>query len=71
MGDEIPREGMHYVRITCVTTDSVMRRRKKNYLHVNLEEWKYKMKKINMSKLINTNLESELESDTELESKSE
>ena len=48
---------------------------KKNYPHVHLEEWKYKIKKTKMTKFINTELEleseSKLESDTELESKSE
>ena len=44
-----------------------------NYSQVYLEECKYKIKKIKMSKFINTELESdsELESDTELESKLE
>ena len=45
------------------------------YSQVYLEEWKYKIKKIKMLKFINTELESEsqseLESVTELESKSE
>ena len=45
---------------------------KKNYPQVYLEKYKYKIKKINMSKFINAELESEseLESGTELESKS-
>ena len=45
--------------------------KKKNYPQVYLEECKYKIKKIKMSKFINTELESEseLESDTALESK--
>ena len=45
-----------------------------NYLQVCLEEFKYKIKKIKMSKFINTDLESESEleseSDTELMSES-
>ena len=52
-----------------------MRMEKKNYPHVHLEEWKYKIKKTKMTKFVNTELEleseSKLESDTELESKSE
>ena len=73
LGDEIPKEDMHYTCIACITIDSVMRMEKKNYPQVYLEECKYKIKKIKMSKFINTELESEseLESDTELESKSE
>ena len=46
-----------------------------NYLQVYLEECKYKIKKIKITKFINTELEldseSELESDTELESQLE
>ena len=48
-----------------------MKMEKKNYPQVYLEECKYKIKKIEMSKFINTELvsdsESELESDSELE----
>ena len=74
--DEVPKEGVHYACIACVTIDSVMKMEKKNYLQVYLEECKYEIKKIQMSKFINTELESEseleseLESDTKLESKS-
>ena len=52
-----------------------MRMEKKNYLQVYLEECKYKIKKIKTTKFINTELESdsesELESNTELVSKLE
>ena len=50
-----------------------MKMEKKNFPDVNLEESKYKWKKINMTKFINTELEleSELESDPELKPKSE
>ena len=48
-----------------------MRMEKKNYPQVYLEECKYKIKEIKMPKFINTELESELEPDTELKSKSE
>ena len=71
LGDEIPKESMHYTCIACITIDSVMRMEKKNYPQVYLEECKYKSKKIKMTKFINTELESDLESDTELESKLE
>ena len=76
LGDEIPKENVHYACIACITIDSVMKMEKKNYPQVYLEEYKYKIKKIKMSKFINTELESEselepeLESDTKLESKS-
>ena len=73
LGDEIPKENMHYTCIACITIDSVMRMNKKNHPQVYLEECKYKMKKIQMSRFINAELESDSESesksDTELESK--
>ena len=73
LGDEIIKKNAHYACIACMTIDSVMKMKKMNYPQVYLEEYKYKIKKIKMSKFINTELksESELESDTELESKSE
>ena len=76
LSDEVSNEGLHYTCIACITIDSVMKMEKKNYPQVYLEEYKYKIKKIKMSKFINTELESEselepeLESDTKLESKS-
>ena len=45
-----------------------MKMKKKNYPQVYLEECKYRMKKTKMSKFINTELESESESQSELES---
>ena len=65
LGDEIPKESMHYTCIACITIDSVMRMEKKNHPQVYLEECKF----------INTELksesESESESDTELMAKLE
>ena len=75
LGDEVPKGNNHCACITCITINSVMRMEKKNYQQVNLEECKYRMKKIKMSEFINTDLESEseseLESDNESESKSQ
>ena len=73
LGDEIPKESMHYTCISCMTMDSVMRMEKMNYPQAYLEECKYKMKETKMTKLINIELESESESesDIELELKSE
>ena len=75
LGDEIPKESMHYTCIACITINSVMRMEKKNYPQVYLDECKFKPKEIKMAKFINTELESEpeseLESDIELELKSE
>ena len=73
LGHEIPKENVHYACIACITIDSVMSMKKKNYPQVYLEECKYRMKKTKMSKFIYAELESEseLESNTELEPKSE
>ena len=75
LGDEVPKENQHYTCIACITIDSVMRMEKKNYPQVYLEECKYRIKKIQMSRFINTELksdsESESESDTELMAKLE
>ena len=75
LGDEIPKESMHYTCIACITINSVMRMEKKNYPQVYLDECKFKPNEIKMAKFINTELESEpeseLESDIELELKSE
>ena len=72
LGEKIPKERMNYTCIACITTDSVMRMEKKNYLQVYLEECKHRMKKRKMTKFIEAELESEseLESDIELELKS-
>ena len=48
-----------------------MRMDKKNYQQVYLEECKYRVKKIQMSRFISTELESDSDSDSEAESKSE
>ena len=75
LGDEIPKESMHYTCIACITIDSVMRMKKKNYLQIYLEECKYRMKKTKMTKFKEAEQklksESELVSDIELELKSE
>ena len=64
---------MDYTWIACVTINSVMRMEKKNYPQLYLEECKYKIKKTKMTKFKNTDLESDLDSasELELESKSE
>ena len=73
LSDEVPKENIHYTCIACITIDSATRMEKKNYPQVYVEECKCKVKKIQMSKFINTELESmswsESESDFELEAK--
>ena len=50
LGDKVPREGIHYTCIACITIDSVMRmKKKKNYQQVYLEQCKYKIKKKKIS----------------------
>ena len=70
LGGKVAKENMHYTCIACITIDSVIRMEKKNYPQVYLEECKYRVKKIQMSRFINTELksesESESQSDTEL-----
>ena len=54
---------MHYTCIALITVDSVMRMEKKNDPQVYLEECKYKIKKRQMSRFINTELDLDSESD--------
>ena len=55
--NEIPKENIHYTCIACITIDSVMKIEKKNYPQVYLEECKYQVKKLQMSRFINTELD--------------
>ena len=71
LGDGVPKENMHYACIACITIDSVMKMEKKNSRQVYLEECKYKVKKIHMSRFINTDLESDSESDSDSDPKSD
>ena len=71
LGNDIPKENMHYACIACITIASVMRMEKKNHPQVYLEECKYRIKKIEISRFINTELKSDSDSDSELESDSE
>ena len=70
LGNDMPKENMHYICIACITIDSVMRMDKNNQPQVFLEECKYRVKKIQMSRFISAKLESDLESDSKVESKS-
>ena len=56
LGNGMLQENMHYTCIACITIDSVLRMDKKNYPEVYSEECKYKIKKIKMSRFINTEL---------------
>ena len=67
--NNMPKENMHYTCIAYITIDSVLTIDKKNHPQVYLEECKYKVKKIQMSRFINTELKSDSESglDSDLE----
>ena len=71
LGNDMPKENMHYTCIACITIDSVMKMDKKNHPQVYLEECKYRVKKIQMSRFISVKLKSDSESDSEAESKSD
>ena len=47
LGNNVPKENTYYTCIACITIDSVLKMGKKNYAQVYLEEFKYKVKKIN------------------------
>ena len=65
LGNGLPKENTYYTCITCITLHSVLKMNKKNYPQVYLEEYKYKVKKINTRRFINVELESDLELDVE------
>ena len=69
LGNEVPKENMHYTCIACITIDSVMRMDKKT-IH-RLEECKYRIEKRQMSRFTTAKLKSDSESDSETESKSD
>ena len=62
-GNNMPKGNMHYTCIACITFGSVLTIDKKNYQQVYLEECKYRVKKTQMPKFINTELKSDSESD--------
>ena len=66
LGNDMPKENMHYTCIACITIDSVLKIDKKNHPQVYLEECKYKVKRMQMSRFINIELKSD--SDSELDS---
>ena len=66
MGNSLPKENMHYTCIACISINSVIKMEKKNYPQVYLEECKYKIRKIQMSRFINTELDSDSESESDL-----
>ena len=71
LGNEVPKENIHYTCIACITIDPVMRMDKTNHPQVYLEEFKYKIKKMQISRFIGAKLESDSESESDPESKSD
>ena len=59
---------MYYTCIVCITIDSVIRMNKNNYPQVYLEQCKYKIKKIQTPRFIDTELETDSEPDIETDS---
>ena len=49
LGNDVPKENMHYTCIACITIDSVIKTEKNNFPQVYLEECKCKIRKIQMS----------------------
>ena len=64
-GGKVPKEGLNYTCIACISIDSVMKIEKKNYPQAYLEECKYKIKKKKMPKSIDVELELDSGSDSE------
>ena len=64
-GDEVRKERIHYVCIYAICIDSVLRRDKKNYPQVYLEQYKYKIKNKELESFIDDeeDLSSDYESD--------
>ena len=67
LGNNMPKENMHYTCIACITIDSAMRMEKKNHPPVYLEQCKYKIKKTQTSTCINTELDSDSDSESNAE----
>ena len=70
LDNDMPKENMHYTCIACITIDSFMKIDKKNHPQLYLEECKYKIKKIQMPKFINTELKSDSHSELNSEEES-
>ena len=60
----MPKENMCYTCIACIAIDSVINIDKKNHPQIYLEECRYRIKKIKISKFIKTKLKSDSDSDS-------
>ena len=68
LSNGLAKGNTYYTCIACITIDSVLIMNKKNYAQVYLEECKYKIMKTHTSRLINTESETDSESDVETDS---
>ena len=71
LGNGLPKENMYYACIACITVDSLLKKSKKNYPQVYLEECKYKVKTIHTPRFINIELETNAEPESDAETDSE
>ena len=71
LGNDVPKENKYYICIACITINSVMSMDKKNYPEVYLEECKYEIKRIQIPRFINIELDSDSESDSESDDNSD
>ena len=71
LSNGVLKENMHYTCIACITIDSAMRMDKKYFPQVYLEEWKYKIKKIQMPRFINAELKSDSSDSSDSEAEPE
>ena len=69
LGNDTPKENMHYTCIACISIEPVMRMDKKTIHRFILR--KVNIKKIQVSRFINTKLKSDSEPDSEAGSKSD
>ena len=65
LNNSMPKENMHYTCIACITIDSVMKMDKKYFPQVYLQECKYKIQKIQMSRFIGAELKSDSNDDSD------
>ena len=64
----MPKENIHYTCIACITIDSVMKMDKKYFPQVYLEECKYTINKIQLSRFISAELDSHSDDDSDNDS---
>ena len=71
LGNDIPKENIHYTCIACITIDSVVKMDEKYLPQVYLEEFKYKTKKTKMWRFINAESKSDSDDDSDSDSDDE